>query len=97
MYVGQPSKKWSSKLTNLRKLVEPVVDIGVLLVHIIRFWGQFGKWLKEQGIVQDFPDLPHLGFLLKHGEMALQFFKTQTSDTTVDKPSGLKMFDPADF
>lgn len=66
------------------------VDVGWLMHDTVLNWVGFGKFLKDQGVVQDFPDKPHPGFFLKHAELAVGFSKKQL-DVGL---GGMKPFDP---
>jgi hypothetical protein len=49
--------------------------VGRVMSAVVGWWTYFGKFLKEQGVVQDFPDKPHVGFFLKHAGLAVDFWK----------------------
>lgn len=66
------------------------LDIGPIMASVLADWIGFGKFLKDQGLVWDFPDKPSIGFFLKHGGMAFEFSKKLGSSVSV----GLKPFDP---
>lgn len=53
------------------------VDVGDVMAAVIRDWMGFGKYLKAQGFVKDFPDDPDVGFFLKHLERAARFTKEE--------------------
>lgn len=67
------------------------VDVGWLMHDAILDWVRFGKYLKGQGVVHDFPDKPEVGFFLKHAELAVGFSKKQHE---APKAGGMKPFDP---
>lgn len=67
------------------------IDVGRVMATVFQDWINFGKFLKDQGIVQDFPDKPNIGFFLKHGGMAFEFSKKLSTPAV---SGGLKPFDP---
>jgi DNA-binding Lrp family transcriptional regulator len=96
VYVGPISPKEQGQFTQLAKLLAGL-DACYVMSTVIRDWVPFGKFLKEQGVVYDFPDRPHVGFLLKHGLMAGQFYEKDALQTTlgaVNQSEGLKPYIP---
>lgn len=61
------------------------VDLGDVMVSAVRDWMGFGKYLKGQGLVFDFPDSPNIGFFLKHFEGAARFSKKNLEPSTAIK------------
>lgn len=77
---GHLAKKYGS---------EDLGDIGSVMHIAMRDWMAFGKFLKGQGLVQDFPDKPEIGFFLKWAEMGFEFQKSQAA--SLKAPMGMKM------
>jgi hypothetical protein len=77
--------KDQGKLGLLRKTL-PKVDIGEVMWAVLRDWVGFGKFLKDQGLVLDYPDTPHVGFFLKHSGMMVEFSKKLSTPSTSGGP-----------
>lgn len=92
VFTKLPDAKKSGQLIHLRNKFS-TVDIGLVMDCIVSKWVEFGKSLKDQGMVQEFPDLPNIGFVLKHGEAAVRFW--QKSTEPVLQFEGLKPFVPS--
>ena len=80
VFIVEASPKVAGQFSHLGKKFGPVLI--PIMVDVVHNWIDFGKFLKEQGIVYDFPDKPHPGFFLKHGEMAVQFHEKQKAPKT---------------
>lgn len=93
VYVGPASPKEQGQFTQLAKLMDGT-DVCRVMSTVVRDWVPFGKFLKEQGVVQDFPDHPHAGFLLKHGVLAAQFHHRDALKEPVFQGGGLKPYVP---
>lgn len=72
VYVAPLTTKEAGQLSHLAKSLVGC-DLPRVMSAVIRDWVGFGKFCKEQGVVTDFPDNPHIGFFLKHGTLADQF------------------------
>lgn len=70
-FIVESSHKTAGQFALLGKKLGPAII--PTMMEVVQNWTAFGKFLKEQGVVHDFPDTPHAGFFLKHGEIATQF------------------------
>lgn len=95
MFQKSLTKKAAGQLTYITKqFVGYDPDFGWILNTVVAGWVGFGKFLKEQGIVHDFPDKPDPGFLLKHLTLAVEFGGKTHQTVGSD---GAKPFDPNEF
>lgn len=89
IYVAPMTTKESGQLSQLATKMEGT-DLPRVMSAVVRDWGGFGKFCKEQGVVHDYPDQPHIGFFLKHSLLADQFQKKATAPAA---PSKMLMLD----
>jgi len=95
VFLAPVSSKERGQFSQLRKLLGGESDVCLVMNAVLKDWLGFGKFLKEQGVVQDFPDHPHVGFLLKHGLLADQFrVKAVVMAVTEPLVGGLKPYEP---
>ena len=84
VYVSPMTIKEGGQLTQLAAKMQGT-ELPRVMSAVIHDWLGFGKFCKEQGVVQDYPDHPHIGFFLKHALLADQFQKKGTEGTTGSK------------
>jgi hypothetical protein len=91
-FQAQPS------ITNLGQLKHIIaklggVDVGFVMDKVIGNWLDFGRYLKDQGLVFDWPDKPNVGFLLKHITPAVEFSKQVSAPK---KSGGVKVYESSE-
>lgn len=74
MFCQRMTKQQTGQLVQaLKKLEDGGLFAAMALADAVKNWAGFGKFVKAQGLVSDYPEFPHLGFFLKHHGLIQQW------------------------
>jgi hypothetical protein len=94
VFQTEPTLKVLGQFSHLAKKLKGECDLGQVMARVIRDWIDFGKFLKDQGLVLDYPTKPEVGWFLQHCGMAVEFSKKLSSPSV---SGGLKPFVPGEY